>query len=58
MNRPYVPELRSIPLTFMDCPKRWDCNPRYYDLASCSAGSALVLCDWRRLEGHCPRGFQ
>ena len=59
MNRPYVPELRSIPLTFMDC----DLFPshEYEDwrgVPFCMDDSVMETCSYARKIGTCPRGFQ
>jgi hypothetical protein len=53
MNRPYVPKLRDIPLTFMGCHMRRDygscacCNPR-------NPGDCEII----RKRGFCRRGFR
>jgi hypothetical protein len=63
-NREVIPELRSIPLTFLDCPEQ-------YEVAGCVEGTEsacgawledglLLVCEWcvHGINKYpCPRGF-
>ena len=58
MNRPYVPELRDIPLTFRDC---GDNEPLFTcDLCNHNWGCLppSFLCETIRGMEKCPMGFK
>jgi len=62
-QRPEVPELRDIPLTFMDCPDRsavkWsDGSIAHWCLyeTKCTPFD-YVYCEGAMKHGTCPRGF-
>jgi hypothetical protein len=57
VNRPYVPELRSIPLTWMDCDARYP-NENGYDTEACTETFFTKKCEDAVKKGICPRGFQ
>lgn len=62
-NRPIVPELRSIPLTFLDCPDR--CDGSSFMIPGGHVCKALKSNDWWSLtyceinipDRKCPRGY-
>jgi hypothetical protein len=67
MNRPYQPEERSIPLTFMDCPDRGEGKPVISDRVIghwCNYHGAMFgmdkycYCEGAIAHGMCPRGFR
>jgi hypothetical protein len=47
------PELRSIPLTFMDCPDHSD----LWELCHDDSPGSRITCRLTREYNHCPRGF-
>lgn len=54
--QPYKPELRSIPLTFMDCPHLkekdfWGC------INVCWINGGAASCEVLRMHQRCPGGF-
>ena len=63
--QPYKPELRTIPLTFLDCNQRWwesemtmvDGSPRYSCQYWYLEMGTVYLCETCRRDGKCPRGF-
>ena len=58
-QRKYSPELRSIPLTFLDCLDRKDKSGEV-GLIFCTSKenkSGSVMCDWTRRNGYCPMGY-
>jgi hypothetical protein len=59
-NREVIPELRSIPLTFIDCPDRKDIG---YAIGPTVYGcyhfrDRISSCNATRTCNLCPRGFQ
>jgi hypothetical protein len=54
-ERKYRPELRSIPLTFMDCDLRKSKGSLYGEWHMCK--KIVGDCRWIRENGLCPRGF-
>ncbi len=60
-KRPIVPELRDIPLTFLDCSCIFD-FPFQSNTHECHHGIKYPevpawTCEYRREIGKCPRGF-
>jgi hypothetical protein len=56
----YAPELRSIPLTFLDCEDRGpelDNMPWYYWHECGNVGRFYPGCEINRQLGRCPRGY-
>ena len=73
MTQKYEPELRTIPLTFLDCPDRTPRGMNFYCTDACSSFEVLIRgsprdpnndgwrkanCEFLIWSGSCPRGFR
>ena len=55
IRKPYKPELRSIPLTFMDCPDLADNGMCHVIYHNCKR--KYGKCECRMKKGICQRGY-